>query len=101
MVRNHSLFRTESAYEEAETKKAMGDWKPPMALIFNSYSYDGIGQTSLSMFAQHHQLPCFVKLSIRSSSNQIRCYLTNSSLTCQVFFEHWFNLFSNRGTTLF
>ena len=65
----------------------MGDWKPPMALIFNSYSYDGIGQTSPSMFAQHHQLPCFVKLSIRSSSNQIRYYLTNSSLVCQVFFE--------------
>jgi hypothetical protein len=54
MVRNHSLFRAESAYEEAETKKAMGDWKPPMAVIFNSNIHDGTGQTSLSMFC-HHQ----------------------------------------------
>jgi len=60
MVRNHSLFRTESAYEEAETKKAMGDWKPPMALTSNSNVYDGIGQTSPSMFCHHHQLPCLI-----------------------------------------
>jgi len=55
MVRNHSLFGTESAYEEAETKKAMGDWKPPMALTSNSNAYDGTGQTSLFMFCHHHQ----------------------------------------------
>jgi len=60
MVRNHSLFRTESAYEKAETKKAMGDQKPPMALIFNLYSYDGTEQTSPSMFWHHHQLPCLI-----------------------------------------
>jgi hypothetical protein len=55
MVRNHSLFRTDSAYEEAETKKAMEDWKPPMAFTFNSSIHDGTGQTSLFMFCHHHQ----------------------------------------------
>jgi hypothetical protein len=60
MVRNHSLFRTESAYELAETKKAMGAWKPPMALTSHSNVYDGTRQTSPSMFCHHHQLPCLI-----------------------------------------
>jgi len=38
----------------------MGDWKPPMALMFNSTVHHGIGQTSLSMFYQHHQLLCLI-----------------------------------------
>ncbi len=41
MVSDHSLFRSESAYEEAEIKKAMGDWKPPMALTCNLNVHDG------------------------------------------------------------
>ncbi len=60
MVRNHSLFRTESAYEKAETKKAMGDRKPPMAFFVNLNSYDGTEQTSPSMFCHHHQLLCLI-----------------------------------------
>jgi hypothetical protein len=60
MVRNHSLFRTESAYEETETKKAMGDWKPPMALTSHSNDYVGTRQTSPSIFCHHHQLPFLI-----------------------------------------
>jgi hypothetical protein len=44
-------------YEETETKKAMGAWKPPMAFAFMSNDYSSTGQASI-MFAQHHQLPC-------------------------------------------
>jgi len=35
--------------------------KPPMALILNSTGYSSTGQTSLSMFAQRHQLHFFVR----------------------------------------
>ena len=57
MVFYHSLFCFfSSACEKAEIKKAMGARKPPMALTFNLCLYNHSGQTSLSMFAQHHQL---------------------------------------------
>jgi hypothetical protein len=52
-----AFFDLNFVYEETETKKAMGAWKPPMAFAFKSNRYSSTGQASL-MFAQHHQLPC-------------------------------------------
>jgi hypothetical protein len=43
-----------------KTKKAMGDLEAAHGLHFNSNVYDSTGHTSLSMFAQHHQLPLFI-----------------------------------------
>ena len=66
----HSLFWNESAGKQAETKKAMGDLEAAHGLHFNSNVYDSTGHTSLSMFAQHHQLPLIIlNMLIPSSSN--------------------------------
>jgi hypothetical protein len=51
-----ALSKIDLPSQEAETKKAMGAWKPPMAFVFNSNHYSSTGQASF-MFAQHHQLP--------------------------------------------
>jgi hypothetical protein len=44
---------------KTEIKKAMGAWKPPMALTSNLNIHANAGQTS-SMFSQHHQFPCAI-----------------------------------------
>ena len=54
-----AFFEPNLVYEEAETKKAMGAWKPPMAFALMSNHYSSTGQASF-MFAQHHQLPCVI-----------------------------------------
>ena len=54
MVRNHSLFGIPSVEGWAEIKKAMGDWKPPMALTCDLNVHAGARQTSPSMSC-HHQ----------------------------------------------
>ncbi len=66
----------------------MGVWKPPMAFTFNSNAYSSTGQASFSMFAQHHQLPCviLITLSIPILFSKFKYYLTNSRGTCQVLF---------------
>jgi hypothetical protein len=51
-----AFFEPNFVYEKTETKKAMGDWKPPMAFAFKSNNYSSTGQTSF-MSVQHHQLP--------------------------------------------
>jgi len=85
-----AFFAPHFVYEKTETKKAMGAWKPPMALTFRSNVYDRTGQTSL-MFAQHHQLPCIVlkKCSTQILFFNVGFFLTNLRGTCQVFFELW------------
>jgi hypothetical protein len=54
-----AFFDLNLVYEETETKKAMGAWKPPMAFAFKSNNHSSTGQASI-MFAQHHQLPCSI-----------------------------------------
>ncbi|MBM4322967.1 MAG: hypothetical protein FJ115_05330 [Deltaproteobacteria bacterium] len=54
MVIDHSLLLNSSADEKAEIKKAMGAGKPPMAFTFNLNIDYGTGQTSASLFSQHH-----------------------------------------------
>jgi len=84
-----AFYELNLVYEETETKKAMGAWKPPMAFAFKSNHYSSTGQASFSMFAQHHQLPC-VNLRVFFTavlfSINIVLYLTNPPAPCQVFF---------------
>jgi hypothetical protein len=73
--------------QEAEIKKAMGAWKPPMAFVFNSNNYSSTGQASF-MFAQRHQFPCVVLKTFFTAvlfSIDIHSYLTNPPTPCQVF----------------
>jgi hypothetical protein len=57
MEKSIAFFRYILSFNKAETKKAMGAWKPPMAFNFNSNDYTNAGQTS-SMSSQHHQFLC-------------------------------------------
>jgi len=61
-------------------KRAMGDWKPPMALMFNSTVHHGIGQTSLSMFYQHHQLLCLIPRILSTQVLSVRYGLLSNRL---------------------
>jgi hypothetical protein len=84
-----AFFDLNFVYEETETKKAMGAWKPPMAFAFKSNRYSSTGQASF-MFAQHHQLPCVTLrtfFTVVFFGINIYFYLTNPSTLCQVFFE--------------
>ena len=73
-------------YEETETKKAMGAWKPPMAFAFKLRYYSSTGQASF-MFAQHHQLPCvaLIKYFTQTFFLNVGLFITNFRRTCQVF----------------
>jgi hypothetical protein len=79
-----AFFELNLVYEETETKKAMGAWKPPMAFAFKSNHYSSTGQASF-MFAQHHQFP---SINLKIISTQILFFnvgffLTNLRRTCQ------------------
>jgi len=72
-----AFFELNFVYEETETKKAMGAWKPPMAFAFMSNHYSSTGQASF-MFSQHHQLPCVIlKIIFPQTSFSMLFFLTN------------------------
>jgi hypothetical protein len=85
-----AFFELNLVYEETETKKAMGAWKPPMAFAFKSNHYSSTGQASF-MFAQRHQLP---RLVLKIFSTQILFFnigffLTNPRCICQGGLKLW------------
>ncbi len=79
-----AFFDLNFVYEETETKKAMGAWKPPMAFAFISNDYSSTGQASF-MSAQRHQLPFVVlnKCSTQILFFNVGFFLTNLRGTCQ------------------
>ena len=87
MVRNHSLFRTESAYEEAEIK---GPWKTgslpwPLLSIQIFMTARGRPPSLCSATTTNYPVLFWVYCPLKSSLFNIDYYLTNSPRTCQVF----------------
>jgi hypothetical protein len=46
-----------------------------MAFRFNSNTYSGVGQTSSSFFAQHHQFILFKKIIFSPSGDELKIIL--------------------------
>jgi hypothetical protein len=74
--------------KRSRNKKAMGAWKPPMAFLFNSNTYSGVGQTPSSFFTQHHQFIFFKNIIFSLSVNGFKIihFLTNEKRFVKKFF---------------